>query len=91
MLQSNSVGEKLFWVLIILGCGFVSIINTDIMLAGYLSNRSTTKITFVPVRLQLYQEQDRIPGFIWVVWLWSYVRTRYLANNGNEMDGSINQ
>ncbi|EYC43022.1 hypothetical protein Y032_0506g2676 [Ancylostoma ceylanicum] len=50
LMMSNSSGEKLFWVLIILGCGFVSVINTDIMLAGYVSHRSSTRITFVPVQ-----------------------------------------
>ncbi|RCN50028.1 hypothetical protein ANCCAN_03857 [Ancylostoma caninum] len=50
LMMSNSVEEKVFWVLIILGCGFVSVINTDFILAGYVSHRSSTRITFVPVQ-----------------------------------------
>ncbi|XGW31280.1 hypothetical protein V3C99_009884 [Haemonchus contortus] len=48
-MMSNSLKEKLFWSFVIVICGLISILNANVILGSYY-DRSSTLITFVPVK-----------------------------------------
>ncbi|KAK5978579.1 hypothetical protein GCK32_004970 [Trichostrongylus colubriformis] len=52
-MMSNSLEEKLFWSFVIVVCGLVSVLNANAFLGNYY-DRSTTLITFVPVKQITY-------------------------------------